>query len=64
MINLFDISRIPRLADQPDLRSTESHTPEDRLLVNEESFPNRVRMLLLVGLGSCRQAFDIDRIPV
>ena len=64
MINLFDISRISRHAELPDLRSTESHTPEDRLLVNEESFPNRVRMLLLVGLGSCRQAFDIDRIPV
>jgi len=64
MINLFDISRLPRHTDKPHLRPTKSHTPEDRLLVNEESFPNRVRMLLLVGLGSCRQAFDIDRIPV
>lgn len=53
MIKLFEISRIPRLTDQPDLRSTKSHTPEDRLLVNEESFPDCVRMLLLVGLGSC-----------
>lgn len=53
MIKLFDISQIPGLADNPDLRSTKSHTPEDRLLVNEESFPDRIRMLLLVGLGSC-----------
>lgn len=63
MINL-DYQRNSSGESELYLRSAESHTPKDSLLVNHESLPYRILMFLIIGLRSRRKALDIDHIPI